>query len=201
MVIIGLTGNIACGKSLVAKMLAQLGAEVLDADNVVHELMAHDPEIQQRIVEEFGKEILGADGQIDRGKLGAIVFADPVALAKLESILHPPVGERIEKAIRESRAPGFVIEAIKLIEAGLYKRCDSVWVVTCRPEQQLERLVRDRGLSPEEASIRIKAQPPAEEKVKFADVVIENSGTIEETREQVKREWERLLELSKSKRS
>lgn len=198
MVIIGLTGNIACGKSLVAKMLHELGAEVLDADKVVHELMAKNAEVRKRIVDEFGDQILDSSGEIDRGKLGAIVFADQAALAKLERIIHPAVTDVIERAIRESKAPAFVVEAIKLIEAGLSKRCDSVWVVTCRPEQQLERLVRERRLSPETALIRIKAQPPAEEKLRHADVVIDNSGTAEETWQQVRKAWDRVQERRRS---
>lgn len=201
MVIIGLTGNIACGKSMVAKALAQLGAEVLDADKVVHELMANEAGIRQRIVREFGSEVLDANGQIDRLKLGAIVFADQAALAKLEKILHPLVGERVDRAIRDSKAPVFVIEAIKLIESGMHRRCDSIWVVTCSREQQIERMVRDRGLTPEAAALRIDAQPPAEEKLKFADVIIDNSGTIEETTEQVHKAWERTMETSASKRT
>ncbi|MBI2953515.1 MAG: dephospho-CoA kinase [Chloroflexi bacterium] len=193
MIIIGLTGNIACGKSLVAEMLRQLGAEVLDADGVVHELMANRSDLRNRIVAEFGEGVTTPDGGIDRTKLGAIVFTDREAMARLESILHPAVLERIEEALRTSRAPAIVIEAIKLIEAGLSQRCDSVWVVACRPEQQLERMVRDRQLSPAAAMVRIKAQPPAAEKLQFADVIIDNSGSTEQTWEQVRQAWRGLV--------
>ncbi|MCL5264166.1 MAG: dephospho-CoA kinase [Chloroflexi bacterium] len=193
MIVIGLTGNIACGKSLISKMLQELGARVIDADKVAHQLMAPHTETWKRIVAEFGEGILTPENNIDRVKLGSIVFTDSEALAKLENIIHPGVSDYVEQAIREGGAPAIVIEAIKLIEAGLHKRCDSVWVVTCRREQQIQRLMRDRHMSRQAALVRLRAQSAPKEKIKFADVVIDNSGTPEYVWEQVKREWERLF--------
>ncbi len=192
-VAIGLTGNIACGKSLVVSILRELGAEVLDADKLAHAMMAKDTDLWKNIVEEFGTGILAESGEIDRPKLGAIVFNDPKALQKLEDISYPAIVERTIELIRASTAPAFVVEAIKLIEAGLVLYCDSVWVITCKPEQQLERLMRDRHMSREEALTRMNAQPPAEEKLAHATVVIDNSGSMEHTREQVQMAWRKTV--------
>lgn len=193
MVLVGLTGNIACGKSLVAGMLKKLGAEVIDLDLVAHELVKYGSEAWRRIVDEFGTGILSTDGHIDRRKLGEIVFADPEKLAKLERLTHPAVIERLEEMIAASKADVIVVEAIKLIEGGIAERCDSVWVVTCRPEQQLDRLMRERRLTVEEARTRAQAQPVAGEKLRYATVVIDNSGTPEQAWEQVVLEWRRLV--------
>jgi dephospho-CoA kinase len=190
--LIGLTGNIATGKSAVLRILRQLGAKAIDADALVHQLMAKGMPVWQAILGQFGEEILGPEGEIDRGKLGAIVFADAEALKRLEVIVHPAVAARVGELIRQAAEPVVVVEAIKLIEAGWYRTCDALWVVTCPKEQQLKRLMRTRKLSRQEALLRIEAQPPQEEKVALADVVIDNSGNLKETREQVKREWERL---------
>jgi dephospho-CoA kinase len=190
--LIGLTGNIATGKSAVLRILRQLGAKAIDADALVHQLMAKGMPVWQAILGQFGEEILGPEGEIDRGKLGAIVFADAEALKRLEAIVHPAVAVRAGELIRQAAEPVVVVEAIKLIEAGWHRTCDALWVVTCPKEQQLKRLMRTRKLSRQEALLRIEAQPPQEEKVALADVVIDNSGNLKETREQVKREWERL---------
>jgi dephospho-CoA kinase len=190
--LIGLTGNIATGKSAVLRMLKCLGAKVIDADALVHRLMAKGTPVWQAILDEFGEVILGPEGEIDRGKLGAIVFADAEVLKRLEAIVHPAVTARVDELIRQATEPVVVVEAIKLIEAGWHRTCDALWVVTCSREQQLERLMRTRKLSREEALLRIEAQPPQEDKVALADVVIDNSGSLKETREQVEREWERL---------
>jgi len=190
--LIGLTGNIATGKSAVLRMLKRLGAKVIDADALVHRLMAEGTPVWQAILDEFGEGILGPEGKIDRGKLGAIVFADAEALKRLEAIVHPAVTARLDELIHQATEPVVVVEAIKLIEAGWHRTCDALWVVTCPKEQQLERLLRRRKLSREEALLRIEAQPPQEDKVALADVVIDNSGSLEEIREQVEKEWERL---------
>ena len=189
-IIIGLTGNIGTGKSTVLQMLAELGAEIIDADKLAHEVIAPDGPAYAAVVEAFGQEILGADGQIDRGKLGDIVFRDPEALARLEALVHPAVLARTRELIEQAEAEVIVIEAIKLLESGLARQlCDAVWVVTCRPEQQLARVMAQRGLTETQARLRMEAQPPQEEKIAQADVVIDNSGTIEETRKQVRAAW------------
>lgn len=191
-IVVGVTGNIACGKSTVSNMLGQLGAEVIDADKVVHTLMEPGSEVWRRIVEEFGRGILKPSGEIDRVTLGAIVFDDPEALRRLEGIIHPAVIETVRTMTRRSKAKVVVVEAVKLIEAGMHRGYDSVWVVTCRHEQQLARLMRERGLTRDEAEARLGAQPSLEEKLRQADVVIDNSGSLENTWQQVKAGWERV---------
>lgn len=190
--VIGLTGNIGTGKSTVMRMLAELGATVIDADGLAHEVIAPGTPGWQQVVDAFGQEIIAADGAIDRARLGAIVFSDPAALARLEAIIHPLVIHEADRRISAIRQGVVVIEAIKLIEAGMHRDCDALWVVTCRPEQQVARLMRDRGMSEVEARRRIAAQPPQSEKVALADVVIDNSGALEETRAQVEAAWKRL---------
>jgi dephospho-CoA kinase len=215
--IIGLTGNIACGKSTVLDMLRERGAQVLDADRVTHELQAPGQPVYHAIVAEFGPGILSAPaGPIDRRALGAIVFTDPAALRRLEQIVHPAVRERImswlesvgdrglatesaEVAIPHPESPiphlppVAVIDAIKLLEGGWKQICDAIWVVTCPPEQQLARLLSSRGMREDEARARIAAQPSQSDKVAQADVVIDNSGSLEATRRQVEAAWQAML--------
>jgi len=187
--VIGLTGNIGTGKTTVARMLAELGAQVIDADCVAHELLAPGTPIWQAVVEEFGPGILQEDMSIDRARLGDIAFADPQALARLESVLHPAVIQEVNRRIRASDAQVVVVEAIKLIEAGMHRGYDALWVVTCRPEQLVARLAAQRGMSEEEVRRRVAAQSPQVEKVLLADVVIDNSGSLTETKTQVERAW------------
>ncbi len=190
--VIGLTGNIASGKSVVLEMLERLGAKIIDADALAHEVIERGTPGWQAVVEEFGEDILGPDGSIDRRKLGDIVFADEAALRRLEALVHPAVTARTQELIENSQEPVVVIEAIKLIEAGMHRACDALWVVACRKEQQLARLMEQRGLSQEEALRRIEAQPPQEAKLALADVVIDNSGSLDETWQQVKREMNKI---------
>jgi len=190
--VIGVTGNIACGKSLVLDTLAKLGAETIDADRVAHEVMAPGTPTAERVIAAFGEEIRGPDGGIDRRALGAIVFRDPDKLALLDSLAHPPTVAAIRERVAASTAAVVAIDAIKLFEAGVAEDCDEVWVVTCTPEQQVERLMRRNGFDREEALRRIQAQPPQEEKVRRADRVIDNSGTVEDTVAQVKAAWDAL---------
>ena len=193
MFVIGLTGNIACGKSVVTRMLSDLGAEIVDLDKTAHEVMRPGTDVHKRVVEEFGSTILADSGEIDRQKLGSIVFSDPQALVKLDLIVHPAVIQRTDELIAQSHARAVVLEAIKLIEAGLDSRCDSIWVVTCRKEQQLARLQTERGLTREQALTRVEAQASPEEKLRRADVVIDNSRSIENTHEQVVAAWRKLV--------
>jgi dephospho-CoA kinase len=200
--LIGLTGNIACGKSTVVEMLRELGARVLDADRVTHELQRPGEAVYARIVAAFGAGILAEPGgPIDRRRLGAIVFADPAALRRLERIVHPAVHARILAWLDGLRdeAPGnvhpftvAVIDAIKLLESGWKPICHAIWVVTCAPEQQIARLVASRGLGEDEARARVAAQPPQADKVAQADVVIDNSGTLDATRRQVEAAWQSI---------
>lgn len=187
--VVGLTGNIATGKSTVARMLADLGAYVIDADIVAHEVQLPGTRVYQAIVDRFGKAILAEDGTINRGALGAIVFADPQALADLEALVHPAVEIEIRKRLAASDAPAVVVEAIKLLEAGLDRYCDTIWVTTCPREVQLQRLIETRGLDRTQALQRIDAQPDPALKVARADVVIDNAGSLDATRAQVERAW------------
>ncbi|HXF70134.1 MAG TPA: dephospho-CoA kinase [Thermoflexus sp.] len=194
-VLIGLTGNIACGKSTVARMLAEKGAYVIDADAIAHEVIRKGTPAYEAILQRFGEGILGPDGEIDRRRLGEIVFRDPAALRDLESIVHPAVLIEIQQRIQSGlEAPAIVIEAIKLIESGFARACDTLWVVTCSESEQIRRLMNDRRLTEEEARVRIRAQPPQEEKIRQADVVIDNSGDLEATRRQVERAWHQWVE-------
>ncbi|MBI5563345.1 MAG: dephospho-CoA kinase [Chloroflexi bacterium] len=190
--LIGLTGNIATGKSAVAKMLHDLGATVIDADALVHELQRPGTPTYDAIVAAFGRGILDRVGEIERKALGAIVFADPDRLRVLESILHPAVAIESQRRIAAATTHVIVYEAIKLIEAGRAEMCDALWVVTARPEVQLQRLMQYRGLSEAEAQQRIDAQPPQGEKLKYATVVIDNSGELSDTRHQVRAAFEAI---------
>jgi len=192
--VIGLTGNIACGKSLVLNALAELGAHPIDADQVARELMRPGSPVLDEVARAFGPAILKPDGNLDRRALAGIVFNDPKQLHRLETIVHPPVVKLIRERLTESRAAVVVIDAIKLFEASLATDCDEVWVVTCRPEQQLSRLMARDGLSEQEARARMSAQSPQAEKVRRATRVIDNSGTVEETLAQVRTAWETLRE-------
>ncbi len=190
---IGLTGNIACGKSTVGQMLAARGAEYVDADSLVHRLMVAGTPETERIVARFGPAVRAADGSIDRAALGAVVWRDPAALEDLETIVHPGVRVEIRRRLAESSAAALVVDAIKLVESGLHHDLDALWVVTCIPERQLRRLMEARGLSEQQARERIAMQPPQEEKVRHATVVIDNSGSLAETERQVDEAWRRAV--------
>ncbi|MGC9521157.1 MAG: dephospho-CoA kinase [Anaerolineae bacterium] len=186
---IGLTGNIATGKTTVGHMLVELGAELIDADRVAHAVMAPEGAAYEPVVEAFGSDILAQDGTIDRGKLGRRVFSDPAALRRLEALVHPPVIAAVERRIACSSAPVVVVEAIKLLESGMAASYEAIWVTTCSSATQLERLVKGRGMDSDAALQRIRAQPPQEEKLAQADVVIDTEGTLDETRAQVRTAW------------
>jgi dephospho-CoA kinase len=187
--LIGLTGNIATGKSVVARMLERLGAHVIDADRVAHAVMRADGPAYPAVVALFGSEVLGPDREIDRARLGDIVFRDPEALARLEAAVHPATIAEVSRLVAGARAPVVVVEAVKLIEAGMHRAYDALWVVTAPREVQIARLVSTRALSEAEASLRIDAQPPQAEKAALADVVIVNDGTLSDLQRQVESAW------------
>ena len=190
---IGLTGNIACGKSTVGRMLVARGAEYVDADLLVHALMEPGTAENEQIATRFGPDVRDASGRIDRAALGAIVWRNPAALRDLEAILHPAVRAEIRRRLAESRAPAIVVDAIKLLESGLHEQLDAVWVVTCVPSEQLRRLTGPRGLTEQEARDRIAAQAPQTEKVRCAAVVIDNSGSLANTERQVEEAWKAAI--------
>jgi len=193
--LIGLTGNIGTGKSTVARMLADLGAHVIDADRVAHGLMAPGMPVGRAVVEQFGPAILQEDGAVDRARLAEVVFGDPRALARLEAIVHPAVMEEVDRRVRASHARVVVVEATKLIESGMHRGCDALWVVTCKPEQQIARLAAQRGMAGQETERRVAAQSPQAEKVALATVVIDNTGSLAETRAQVEQAWAAVEEV------
>ena len=190
--IIGLTGNIAVGKSVVRKMLEHLGAYGIDADQLAHRAIAKGAPGYRPVVETFGKWILTPSGEIDRLKLARLVFSDPDAMRRLEAIVHPLVLQAIDYLVRRSKRKVVVIEAIKLLETELHDWCDAIWVVDAPPELQIQRLIHKRGLRESEAYQRILAQPPQSEKVARADVVIRNDGEFEQTWKQVLEAWKRI---------
>jgi dephospho-CoA kinase len=188
-VIIGLTGNIATGKSAVMRMAAEHGALTIDADRVVHELMDGDAMIQAAVVEAFGPEVRRFDGRIDRGALGQIVFEDANQLRRLERLLHPAVRGEITRRVADSSATVVMIEAIKLLEGPLAAVCDQIWVTACARETQLARLRVCRGLDEAAANARIDTQTPQVEKIARADVVIRTDGLMEDTQAQFEVAW------------
>lgn len=192
-IVIGLTGNIATGKSSVLRMAAENGALTLDADKIVHEILEHDPTVQAAIAVAFGPQVRKPDGQINRAALAAIVFSDAAALRDLEMMLHPAVRTEIIQRVNESRAKVVFIEAIKLLEGPLVNECNAVWVTACSPVRQLERLMICRGMDDQTAAMRVNAQPPAAEKVARANVVINTDGDMADTRLQFEAAWAQLL--------
>ena len=190
--IIGLTGNIATGKSVVRRMLEHLGAYTIDADALAHRTIAKDAPGYKPVVDEFGKWIVGKDGEIDRAKLGRLVFADPQALIRLEEISHPLVQQAVTLLIGRARQRVVVVEAIKLLESELRSLCNSIWVTDAPPEVQVARLMRKRGMSQEDARKRTQVQSEQSRKGAAADVVIRNTGTYEALWEQVTAQWKKI---------
>ena len=191
--VIGLTGNIATGKSVVRKMLEHLGAYGIDADALAHRAIAKDAPGYQPVLDTFGSWILTPEGQIDRTRLGRIVFSDSEALGKLEAIVHPLVRQAIDLLIRRAGQKIIVVEAIKLLEGPLRTACDNIWVATAPMEVQLRRLRIKRGMSAEVARQRISAQPPQTQKIEAADVVIKNNGSFEAAWKQVLTAWQKTI--------
>jgi dephospho-CoA kinase len=190
--IIGLTGNIATGKSVVRRMLEHLGAYTIDADALAHRAISKGAPGYKPVIETFGKWILASDGQINRSRLGALVFRDEEALSKLENIVHPLVEQAIEILIQRAGQRVVVIEAIKLIESELRHACDTIWVTYAPEEIQIERLMRKRNFSREEALNRIHAQAAQSEKIERANVIVRNTGSYDELWKQVTTAWKQV---------
>lgn len=194
--VIGLTGGIGAGKSTVTQVLEELGAAVIDADKVGHQIYLPELPAWREIVETFGREVLHADRTINRQALGKIVFADPETLRTLNRIVHPKMFERMAELIAELRARGgmeaIVIEAAILIEANWQPLADQIWLVVASEPVVIERLAKQRNLSPEQARTRIAAQLSDEERLKHAQVVIRNDGSLDEVRTAVQLAWDQL---------
>ncbi len=192
--ILGLTGNIACGKTTVGRMLRELGADVyVDADQVVHDLYAPGKPLVQELARAFGPKVVNAQGGVDRRVLGDLVFHDPAKLAQLEAIVHPMVRDALVDIMRRMPEHGIgVLDAVKLVESGYGPLCHGLWLVVCPPEQQLTRLMTTRGLNEKDAQARIEAQASADAKRALATEVIVNSGSVDELRRQVTAAWQRF---------
>jgi len=185
--VLGLTGGIGSGKSMVASMFARLGADVIDADQLAREVVEPGQPALEEIAAAFGRDILLPDGRLDRGMLARIIFADPVARARLNAITHPRIQERMatEMALRGSRPGVLIVDIPLLFENDRTSSVESVIVVWVDPKTQLRRLIERDGLTADEARQRIAAQMPLDEKRARADLVVDNSGSRENTRRQV----------------
>jgi dephospho-CoA kinase len=188
--VIGLTGPIASGKSTIAEMLHRRGAEVIDADHVYRYLLAPGSPLWQRVVERFGPAIVGSDGNIDRAALGAIVFADPQALADLDHITHPAVVAEIRARLARTSAPVIVLEAVKLVQSGLTSDVDELWFITADPETRLRRLMSRSGMREARARDRIAAAPSAVPEGVGVDAIVDNSGDLASTSATVDEAWQ-----------
>ncbi len=195
MKVIGLTGGIGSGKSTVSQFLAELGAVIIDADRVGHEAFKPDTELWREVVAAFGRQVLASDGSIDREKLGEIVFGNPESLSRLNQIMHPLMYDMVKAQIEEYRRQGVdvvVLEAPLLIEAGWTSLVDEVWVTVAAESTVLRRLKERVGLSHQQALARIRSQLPSDERVKDADVVIDNDCSLGELKAKVKELWRGL---------
>ncbi len=195
MKVIGLTGGIGSGKSTVSQYLAELGAVVIDADKVGHEAFKPGTEAWREVVNTFGREVLTPAGEVDRKKLGEIVFDNPESLLRLNQIMHPRMYDMVKARIEEYRRQGVdvvVLEAAVLIEANWTSLVDEVWVTLAPEVKVLERLKKQRGLVEEQTLARIRSQLSTEERVKHADVVISNDDDVAKLKAKVKELWERL---------
>jgi len=194
--VIGLTGNIATGKSVVRRMLEHLGAYTIDADSLTHRAYAKGAPGYQQVIDKFGKWLVNMNGEIDRNKLGNLVFNDPDAMQELESIVHPLVREASEILIKRASQPVIAIEAIKLLEGDLRKICDSIWVTNAPEGVQIERLIRKRKMTQDQAEERIHAQSAQSSKVAVANVVITNNGSYDELWKLVSEAWKKSVPVA-----
>jgi len=196
---VGLTGGLASGKSFVGQTLAQLGCHLVKADELGHAVLLPGAEAYDAVLREFGREILSPDGFIDRRRLGALVFADPEKLERLNQIVHPLVIRREEELIAAAAQQDphgiAVVEAAILIETGSYRRFDKIILAVCSEAEQIERAMRRDNLTREEVLARLRRQMPLEEKKKYADFIIDTSGAKNHTAEQTRRVFETLRGL------
>jgi dephospho-CoA kinase len=199
MKVIGLTGGIGSGKSTVAVYLAALGAKIIDLDKVGHEVIRLGEPAYERVVREFGRGILGDSGEIDRQKLGSIVFINPQALMRLNHIVHPGIDKIVKDSVEAYRRQGVkvvVLEAAAILEAGRTAQADELWTTTAPEATVLKRLGERSGYSRAESRARLRSQLPVEERLKHADVVIDTDCTLDELKARVKEAWDRLMARS-----
>jgi dephospho-CoA kinase len=202
---VGLTGGMSCGKSVVGEMFVALGAHLIQSDTVAHQLMQPGEAVYEEVLRRFGAGILNPDRTVNRARLAEAAFGQPHRIAELNKIVHPAVIERENRWMEEiaSQDPHGIamVEAALILEAGAEKRFDRLVVVTCLPEQRIERWASKTGVDSEtarrEVTRRMAAQLPDEEKVKAADYVIDNSGSLDATREKVKQVYEKLVAAEK----
>jgi dephospho-CoA kinase len=193
--VIGLTGGMGSGKSTVSQLLAEFGAVVIDADKVGHEAYQHGTKTWQELMAAFGEQIVAADGSIDRKKLGAIVFGSPEQLVRLNRIVHPRMFEMMQERIQQYRQQSVkvvVLDAAILFEANWTPLVEEVWVVVASEAAVVARARARTGLPEEQIRSRLRSQMPVEDKIKRADVVIRNEGTVEDLRKQVEGLWARI---------
>jgi len=198
---VGLTGGIGCGKTTVGLMFVARGCRLIDSDRITHALFEPGEAVYESVVHEFGPEILDASGRIDRSRLAAIVFSEPLRREKLNFLVHPAIKQLqdafLETVRREDPTAIAIVDAALMVETGSYKRYDRLVVVTCRPEQQRGRLKGRSGLTPESIEARIQSQMPLLEKAGYADFVVDNSGSLEDTEcrvEEIYKEFKCLVE-------
>lgn len=205
--IIGITGGIACGKTTVSQLLAEKGAIPINADEIGHQLLRSDSPIIDELTETFGQEILDESGNVSRKKLGAIVFNDKTLLDQLNAIMHPMIISRSRsqayRLVEENSSCVVLLDAPLLIEAGAHDSVDIIVVVSSSPDLQLKRIIdrshlQNRPLTEKEAQLRIDSQMPLSEKIEYADIVIENNGSLELLKNQVDQFWTDLMSQTKA---
>lgn len=195
MIIIGVTGNMGSGKSTVCKILANLGAATIDADKLAHEAYRPNSRTWQEIITAFGKHILKPDAEIDREKLGQLVFSDPASLARLNQIVHPEAYRMVQERIEDYRRRGataIALEAILLIEAGWVNLVDTVWLVVASEDVVMQRLTEHKGTGRPWILARLRSQVPPEEKIEYADEVIYNNGDLNQLETGITELWQKL---------
>jgi dephospho-CoA kinase len=192
---VGLTGGIACGKTVVRKLFADRGAFTIDADHIVHQLLSATSDLARQVSQKFGGEVVAPDGSIDRKRLGAIVFSDPAARQWLNRLVHPRVISEQKRLVADAERRGeslAVVDAALMIETGTYREYDRLGVVHCPRELQIDRLRERDGLSSEGAAQRVDAQLAVEKKKAYADYLVDTSGSLDDTERQVQVIWDKL---------
>ncbi|MFH0826448.1 MAG: dephospho-CoA kinase [Candidatus Omnitrophota bacterium] len=200
-IILGVTGVFGSGKTTVSKIFKSFGVDVIDADRIAHRCLNQDPHARKKVIRTFGTKILDAHGRISRKKLAKVVFSNRISLRRLNRILHPAIIRIIKGKMGLSRSRVVVLDAPLLLEAGLKTVVDKLVVVTITPPKQLERIAKRDSLEPQAVKVRTRSQIPQSQKVQLADFIIDNSGSLKNTKRQVKDVWSKLnLSLTPERR-